>query len=72
MNSIVVKNENGWTCGLCGYEGRHRNGVILHVDAHHLDTGGYTCQICEKFCPSKNALNAHVSRYHRKKKIDLY
>ena len=57
-----------WLCRQCGYNSRVRHRTLLHVEAFHVVSGGHNCSECQKLCPSRNALNAHMSRYHRKKK----
>ena len=66
--ALLLKTENSWLCKACGYMSRVRTRALLHVEAIHVNTGGHNCPHCVKLCPSKNALNAHMSRYHRKKK----
>ncbi|XP_023340303.1 zinc finger and BTB domain-containing protein 14 isoform X7 [Eurytemora carolleeae] len=61
----MQKTEAGWVCQACGWETRLKTRLWEHVEAKHVNTGGYTCPHCNKFCPSKNSLKAHVSRTHR-------
>jgi len=67
-NEIVThmqKNGAAWQCVTCGWETKLRARLWEHVEANHVQTNGYSCPICEKFCPSKNALKVHKSRNHR-------
>jgi len=67
-NEIVThmqKNGAAWLCGTCGWETKLRARLWEHVEANHVQSNGYSCPICCKFCPSKNALKVHKSRNHR-------
>ena len=55
-----------WVCVTCGWETKYKTRLYEHVEAKHMETGGRFCPICQKTCPSKNALASHVSRNHRK------
>ena len=71
MPEIVSKVElrsGYWYCLLCGYCNRIRARTLMHIEAIHTGSNGYYCSHCNKFCPSKNALSTHISRYHRNKK----
>jgi len=54
-----------WRCAICGWETKARARLWEHIESSHIQTNGYTCDICEKFCPSKNAFKVHKTRYHR-------
>ena len=54
-----------WRCAICGWETKARARLWEHIESSHVQTNGYTCDICEKFCPSKNAFKVHKTRYHR-------
>ncbi|XP_023319854.1 protein tramtrack, beta isoform isoform X12 [Eurytemora carolleeae] len=64
----MMRSGDDWLCKQCGYSSRVRHRTLLHVEAIHVTSGGHHCLECQKLCPSKNALNAHMSRYHRKKR----
>jgi len=71
--SKVERVDGTWLCKVCGYDNKIRMRALLHVEAIHVQSSGHFCLECPKVCPSKNALNAHVSRYHRKnKKVFIY
>jgi len=52
-------------CLFCGKvspswsHGRH------HVEAKHVETQGYVCDLCNQYCKTKHALDCHMSRHHR-------
>ena len=55
-----------WNCVDCGQTSKRAQDLAKHIEAKHIDSPGYICDHCEKHCPSKNALTAHISRNHRK------
>ena len=59
--------ENGfWKCLDCDWlPNKNKARVFDHVEAMHVETSGYTCPWCEKFCPSYASLKMHKSRYHK-------
>lgn len=65
INGHMQKIGGLWQCVTCGWETKLRARLWEHVEANHVQTNGYSCPICEKFCPSKNALKVHKSRNHR-------
>lgn len=71
LNSLLSSKierdlDNGqWFCLECGYTSSTRQRVMFHVEAKHVTGPGHVCEICDKFLPTKNALNLHRSRKHR-------
>ena len=54
-----------WRCIECGHSSKRKDNLAIHIESKHIATDGFNCEYCGKFCPSKNALQSHVSRYHR-------
>jgi len=67
----MLKTGSGWQCITCGWETKLRARLWEHVEANHVQTSGYLCPICQKLCPSKNALKVHKSRNHRNVPLKL-
>ena len=65
VSSQMVKCEGVWKCMACGWQTKFKTRLYEHVEAKHVETNGYTCQICQKFCPTQKALKMHRSKYHR-------
>ena len=64
--SQMQKTDTGvWQCATCGWQSKFKTRLYEHVEAKHVETGGYSCPLCEKFCSSKNAFKLHKSKYHR-------
>ena len=36
--------------------------MFQHVEAKHVQTEGYNCPLCQKFCPNSKSLKNHKSR----------
>jgi epoxyqueuosine reductase QueG len=59
---------DSFLCLICNYQARQSHHITNHIEAKHMHSGHtYQCDQCEQVCPTKNALNAHKSRKHRKK-----
>ena len=67
MMEVADSSGSIWRCAVCGHETTRKAYLRVHVEAKHLSSG-FNCQYCDKFCPSKNALHTHVSRYHLSRK----
>lgn len=65
LDSYVEVKDVGFACKLCGYQANKRQRITYHVEAKHMESPGYECDVCQKFCPTKNALCIHKSRFHR-------
>ena len=61
-----------WQCLTCGWETKFKTRLFEHVEATHVQTNGYTCPYCDKFCPSKNSLKVHKSRNHKNEITNMY
>ena len=65
INSMITSGEDGkFQCTVCGHQSNNKNNLQKHIDAKHIVQDPISCQYCEKLCPSQNALNSHISRYH--------
>jgi len=65
LDSYVEVKYAGFSCKLCGYQANKKQRITYHVEAKHMESPGYECDICQKYCPTKNALCIHKSRFHR-------
>ena len=54
-----------WVCVDCDYTHSKKQKLQYHIEAKHINSPGHACDICEKICPTKNALYLHRSRYHK-------
>ena len=70
IQSKMFKDENVeggfmWRCVDCSYSSRNKAHVANHVEAKHIQSQGFNCEYCGKFCPNRNSLHVHISRNHR-------
>ena len=57
-------DEGNLCCKLCDYRSRNSNHVKNHIESKHLE-GYFKCEMCQKVCPTRNALNMHIHRKHK-------
>jgi len=66
INSLMVDmGQSEFHCTACGHISKTKSNMQKHIDAKHISSQPVFCQFCNKRCPSKNALQSHVSRYHK-------
>ena len=56
-----------WRCKDCNFVSKSTN-VYYHIESKHVEGAGYFCNICTKFCKTRNALNIHMTKYHKQLK----
>ena len=54
-----------YVCNVCGKEGANTT-IRHHIEAKHITGRSLTCDLCGKPQKTKNCLNSHMSRYHRR------
>jgi len=64
MSKEMTEQGIAWKCTDCDYQTKGRRGLFEHIESKHVGSEGYSCQFCQKFCPSRNALRSHMSRHH--------
>jgi len=65
--TMLIKAAGGYTCTLCGKQSSDLTKAKGHLEAKHFpSTTGYSCEVCNKWCKTKNALACHVSQQHRR------
>ena len=62
-----VGGSSIWACSECEYNSKYNHNVFEHIEAKHVGSLGYLCDICNKVCPTKNALRTHNIRHHKNK-----
>jgi len=63
MTRVQDGNLSIWQCIDCEYSSKQKHNVRNHIESNHMESQGYFCQECNKFCRTKNALSLHKSRY---------
>lgn len=66
LRSYMFKSsETGaWHCSFCPYFSKLTTNVTRHIEGKHIKTQSYTCDLCQKVCSTRHALNCHKYRYH--------
>lgn len=68
QSKIMQLEKNIFQCADCDHTSNYKSNMVKHVEDRHIQQGGHVCKFCEKICPSRNALSAHISRKHRNTK----
>jgi len=64
VTALMIKSGQSWTCRDCGYSSQHCN-VYNHIEAKHIGSTGYNCEVCGQFSPSLGAYKKHKYRKHQ-------
>merc|ERR1719220_247836 len=65
IKSKMQKSVDGqWECMFCGRQSKVKTNILEHIEASHMETPGYSCEMCNKHCRTRNALRAHKHRSH--------
>ena len=65
MLKEVTESGVMWRCVDCGHQTKFRTSLFEHCESKHIiESSGYLCQYCQKFCRTRNALRSHVNRQH--------
>jgi hypothetical protein len=65
-NATLVEGGK-WSCFLCGKITSHIGNMRQHFETYHYKTSdSYSCKLCGKQCPTKNALACHKVKCRRK------
>jgi hypothetical protein len=51
-----------WQCTLC-HQVMKKTNLVLHIESKHMSSGGFSCDVCGKYCSTRKALTIHKSRY---------
>ena len=58
-------DSSGWICLDCGKTSKWKTNIVEHVEGAHIECPGYHCDVCNKFCKTRNALRSHKNREHK-------
>jgi len=65
IRSKMVKEQGSWHCTDCPYTTKNNSNLFEHIESRHVDHPGYCCDICMKFCATRNSLRNHKVRLHK-------
>ena len=58
-------NKSVWQCLDCGKEYKLKGDASRHVEAHHIDHPGFSCEMCGKVLKTRDSLRNHIHQLHR-------
>ena len=64
-SKIIMDGSGSFQCCECNYASTNSRNVINHIESKHVTTTGVQCDVCQKICPTREALRKHISRLHR-------
>ena len=65
IDQFIFKKDNIWTCTKCGKTTRNRVTLRNHVEAQHIISPGFDCDICGFVSKTRHALRMHRDNYHK-------
>jgi len=66
IRAKIQKTDDGqWMCLDCGKTSKWKTNTFEHIEATHVESPGYQCEVCFKTCKTKNALRSHKNREHK-------
>ena len=65
ISEKMEKIGDTWQCRDCLWTTKYKTRLWEHVEAIHVQSHGYNCPFCAKFCPSKKAWINHKSKFHK-------
>jgi len=65
IDAKMTRWEGQFVCTDCDYSTKNSSDLRRHIEAMHVQTAGWECSVCNKFCPTKNAYEIHFRRYHK-------
>jgi len=60
----ALTNKSVWQCLECGKEYKLKGDASRHVEAHHVDHPGFSCEICGKIYKTRDSLRNHFHQLH--------
>ena len=70
LDSVVLskmsKNEEGvWQCNECYRTSKQKANIMEHIEAAHVHSSGFNCDICYKVFKTKHSLRTHKNKKHK-------
>jgi len=62
--SDALTNKSVWQCLECGKEYKLKGDASRHVEAHHIDHPGFSCDVCGKIYKTRDSLRNHFHQLH--------
>ena len=70
ISEMVTQSEDHlglktFSCGICNTSSHKKQVIERHVEAQHVDTRPYECQMCGKLQKNRRGLQGHYRVYHK-------
>eukprot|EP00092_Neocalanus_flemingeri_P014399 GFUD01015532.1.p1 GENE.GFUD01015532.1~~GFUD01015532.1.p1 ORF type:complete len:351 (-),score=73.14 GFUD01015532.1:393-1445(-) len=64
-SNMVKIDAELWGCAICDFRTKFYSTAVNHIEAKHVVSDGFQCDLCTTLCPTRQALKMHKSRKHR-------
>jgi len=64
INSMILPVDGGFSCAACSQTFNFACNAKTHVEARHLNTGGFTCDMCGFVSKTRDSLRKHTKSKH--------
>ena len=68
IDKYILNIGNEWSCTACGKSIKNRMALRKHIEALHIETPGFPCEICGFVSKTRHALRLHKDNRHKVKK----
>ena len=69
----MSKNDAGeWQCNECYKTSNVKTNILEHIEAFHIQSSGYECEICCKVFKTRHSLRTHRNVKHKEVKYTNY
>ena len=57
----MFRDDGGWVCRVCDKWSKNKYHIVDHIEAKHIDTGGFSCVQCGRMFKTRDTLRRHGS-----------
>ena len=68
IQEMSEREEGMWRCKVCRHTAKTRQHINSHAETH-LKGISHACDLCDRACPTRQSLKAHIFRNHSKKSL---
>jgi rubredoxin len=65
IDKYIRNIGNEWNCTECGKSAKNRIGLRRHIEAQHIVSPGFQCDICGFVSKTRHALRGHKDYNHK-------
>jgi len=62
---MIVATDGGYMCAVCQQVFNFQCNAKTHIEARHMDTGGFTCDLCGFVSKTRDSLRKHTKNRHK-------